>query len=188
MKRIIAGIGAAAALLTGAYQIGRMDGARVQTFSPQAIYGVAVVDGDPVFVPLDAASTATPSAPATQTAQPTHAPTATRTAQPTPTPLEVTPIAPTPAFPRNRQAYTEYVPIYKLRIRTAPQTGDNWTGFYTLAGERYMIYHVREYANGEVWGCMDEVHPNDCRRWFAIMFLVNGILEEYARPAEDLDG
>jgi hypothetical protein len=159
-----------------------------------------VCDGMVVCQPFTPAPSLTPSRTPTQRpATVTQAPSATRTATATATPLEVTPLG-TPSYPRYVQADREYVPLTRLLIRRDPFKANNWTGVYANAGTRYRIYHVREYADGSVWGCMDaNVHPANCTRWFVIKAdlagpapsysgLPDGKIEDYAEEAPELDG
>lgn len=141
-----------------------------------------------------ASPTATRTPTVTATATPSRTPTATATRTPvvvvTPTPLEVTPIGgTTPIYPRTIKAEVDYVPLYNLIIRTSPaKTATNATTERALADTLYMVWNIREYADGSAWGCLTEIEWQSCRRWMVIegdLSPIDGVLELYAVPASE---
>jgi hypothetical protein len=138
---------------------------------------IIVPDGV-VCVTMTPSPTATATATATNTPRPTAtttrvAPTPTKVPTYTPSPVEVTPIAPTPEPPYTEKAEINYIPKYNLIIRTSPEQGTNATTGRVYAGQKYMVYHIRTNVDKSQWGCMDDVHPSMCKRWFAIVIDLN---------------
>jgi hypothetical protein len=205
LQMISAGAVAAAALFGGGWMGGAQSASEPTVVEQQAIAEAAswsmTCNGMVVCQPFTPAPSSTPSPSPTATEAPA---TATRTPSITPsgvtaTPLEVTPLG-TPAYPRYVQADRDYVPLVRLRIRRDPFQANNWTGLYAETGSRYKVHHVREYADGSVWACIqDNVHPASCTRWFVIradltgpapdyIGAPDGKIENYAKEAPELDG
>lgn len=203
LKQVGVGVLIAAGLFGGGWVGGAQSTGTPMTAESQALAEAAswsmVCDGMVVCQPFTPAPPSTPTRTPTATPTATKVPaTATKSPSATSTPLEVTPLG-TPSYPRYVQADRDYVPLVRLRIRRDPFQANNWTGSYAEAGTRYRIYHVREYADGSVWGCRDDVHPANCQRWFVIMADLagpaptylgspDGVLEKYAEEAPELDG